>query len=223
MHAPIAMTPESPQTQNDPGSEQTLQAMASLATRVAGATISPEVLRQVRGELGGLRAVLRIAPDELGARFGLSRRAVLRLQDALCLSIYAAEENDGRLSVTSAADIYERFSFLSLETNEAFWLASLDAANRLTGLIPIARGDDRAIRLDPADVLGACVSHGARRVVAVHNHPGGSADPSQQDLAFTRKLIRAARLLGIHLLDHVVIGHGAWSSMRDRALLPFDN
>lgn len=206
-----------------PQPERALEEMANLASRVAGEEVSRALLQRLREEFGGLRALLRLPAARLSGSFGLTRPALGRLEDALCLSIYAAQETDERLLVCSAADIYERFAFLSLEASEAFWLASLDAANRLSEVFPIAHGGAQAIRLDPADVLEACVTRGARRVVAVHNHPGGSADASQQDLAFTRKLIRASRLLGVHLLDHVIVGHGVYSSMRDRALLPFDD
>ncbi len=197
--------------------------VSELASRVSGAPISAELLLDLRRDLGGLRAMLRLSAHEIAERFALGEEAVTRLQDALRLAVYAAEEADERILVRSAASIYERFAFLSLDEQETLWVASLDAANRLLETFPVARGDARSVQLDPADVLEICVVRRARRIIAVHNHPGGSADASPQDLAFTRKLIRAARYLGIRVLDHVIIGHGVWSSVRDRALMPFDD
>ena len=53
-------------------------------------------------------------------------------------------------------------------------------------------------------------------MVVVHNHPSGDPEPSAEDEAVTRRLLDAGRLLGIPLLDHVVLGEGAWVSLRQR-------
>jgi DNA repair protein RadC len=54
----------------------------------------------------------------------------------------------------------------------------------------------------------------AAAMVVVHNHPSGDPSPSAEDLRITRELAEAGRLLDIELLDHLVIGHGRWVSLR---------
>jgi DNA repair protein RadC len=51
-------------------------------------------------------------------------------------------------------------------------------------------------------------------MVVVHNHPSGDPSPSAEDLRITRELAEAGRLLDVELLDHLVIGHGRWVSLR---------
>jgi DNA repair protein RadC len=58
----------------------------------------------------------------------------------------------------------------------------------------------------------------AAGVILVHNHPSGDPTPSPDDLHLTAEAIAAGRLLDISLLDHLVIGHDAWVSMRDRGV-----
>ena len=58
----------------------------------------------------------------------------------------------------------------------------------------------------------------ASGIVLVHNHPSGDPTPSPDDLDLTAEAIAAGRLLDIDVLDHVVIGHDAWVSLRDRGV-----
>jgi DNA repair protein RadC len=71
----------------------------------------------------------------------------------------------------------------------------------------------------PREVFRSAVREAAAALIAVHNHPSGDPEPSAEDLEVTRRLIEAGRLLGIPLLDHVVVGDGAWVSLRER--MPF--
>ena len=52
-------------------------------------------------------------------------------------------------------------------------------------------------------------------IVLAHNHPSGDAEPSLEDHEVTRRLVRAGQLLGVPILDHVVLGLGAWTSLRE--------
>jgi DNA repair protein RadC len=56
-------------------------------------------------------------------------------------------------------------------------------------------------------------------VVLVHNHPSGDPDPSVQDVATTRRLTQAGKLLGIDVMDHVIIGDGTWASLKQLELM----
>ncbi|HEY6075137.1 MAG TPA: JAB domain-containing protein, partial [Anaerolineales bacterium] len=58
----------------------------------------------------------------------------------------------------------------------------------------------------------------AAGVIVAHNHPSGDPSPSPEDVAVTRALIEAGKLLDIEVLDHLVIGHGKWVSLKERGL-----
>ncbi|MET0137431.1 MAG: DNA repair protein RadC [Sphingobium sp.] len=69
------------------------------------------------------------------------------------------------------------------------------------------------------EVIKRAVQLSSASLILVHNHPSGAPDPSKQDIAITRELISAGRPLGINVLDHVIIGRGAHSSLRSMGLL----
>ena len=71
----------------------------------------------------------------------------------------------------------------------------------------------------PREVFRAAVREGAAALVVAHNHPSGDPEPSGEDFDVTKRLLSAANLMGIPLLDHVVLGEHSWVSLRTR--MPF--
>ena len=69
-----------------------------------------------------------------------------------------------------------------------------------------------------AELFRDAVRLNAAGVILVHNHPSGDPTPSPDDLHLTAEALAAGRLLDIDLLDHLVIGHDAWVSLRDRGV-----
>jgi DNA repair protein RadC len=71
----------------------------------------------------------------------------------------------------------------------------------------------------PREVFGPAMMDGAAALIVAHNHPSGDPTPSSLDISVTRKLIRAGRILGIDLLDHVVIGKNGYVSFKEAGLM----
>ena len=70
----------------------------------------------------------------------------------------------------------------------------------------------------PREILQPVLLHSAYGFVLVHNHPSGDPSPSEPDIALTREIYQAGRLLDIDLLDHVIIGQGSYCSMKELRL-----
>jgi DNA repair protein RadC len=97
----------------------------------------------------------------------------------------------------------------------------LDFQNRLTGHHHVSTGSLSASIVHPREVLGPAIREGAAYLVVAHNHPSGDPTPSKEDVHLTRQLAAGARLLGLKLHDHIVIGNGteAFVSLSARGLL----
>ncbi len=96
----------------------------------------------------------------------------------------------------------------------------LDVKNRVMGQRVVYQGNVNSVMVRPAEVLRPAVAESAPHFVLVHNHPSGDPTPSYQDRALTGDLYRAAKLLDIDLLDHVVVGHGGFASLKEQGCLP---
>ena len=67
----------------------------------------------------------------------------------------------------------------------------------------------------PREVFRVAIATAASALVVMHNHPSGESTPSEADIKVTRDLIRAGQLLRLEVLDHVIMGNGNRSSLRE--------
>ena len=95
----------------------------------------------------------------------------------------------------------------------------LDARTRVVGQRVIYQGDIGSIAIRPAEVFRPAVIEAVAGIIVVHNHPSKDPEPSTADVAQTKKLMEAGKLLGIELLDHLVIGGDKAVSLKERGLI----
>ena len=96
---------------------------------------------------------------------------------------------------------------------------NLDTRHRLLATTTVSIGSVDHTFMSPREVFRDALLRGASAVVVAHNHPSGDASPSRDDEAVTRRLSKAGDLVGVDVLDHMVIGHGTWTSLARRGLL----
>jgi DNA repair protein RadC len=103
---------------------------------------------------------------------------------------------------------------LMWSAQERFAVLLLDVKQRLLGTQLITIGTATETLAPPKEIFSAVLKQGATKMIIAHNHPSGSTEPSQADLELTRQLLAGAKLLTIPLLDHLILGQGNWSSLR---------
>jgi DNA repair protein RadC len=108
---------------------------------------------------------------------------------------------------------------LMWQTQERFAVLLLDVKHRLLSTQIISIGTATETIAHPRDIFREVIRQGATRVIVAHNHPSGQLEASQEDIALTRQLLSGAQLLGIPLLDHLILGNGNFSSLRQTTTL----
>ncbi len=98
---------------------------------------------------------------------------------------------------------------------ETFKVLFLDSQNRILRVEDMFQGTLTSSAVYPREVIRRALEVHAAGIVAAHNHPSGDPRPSQEDLRITRDLVMAARVMGIRVLDHLIIGEGTYSSLAD--------
>lgn len=99
--------------------------------------------------------------------------------------------------------------------HEQVWCVMVDAKHGFSGAIKVSEGGLHGCALKPSDVLRPVLCAGASGFALIHNHPSGDPTPSQADREMTELLERAAGVVGLSFLDHVVVTRaaGVWHSM----------
>jgi DNA repair protein RadC len=94
----------------------------------------------------------------------------------------------------------------------------LDTKNRIQAINTVYIGSLNMSMVRVGEVFKEAVRRNSSALIVVHNHPSGDATPSPEDSLVTREIVQAGKLLDIDVLDHLIIGHGVWISLRERGL-----
>ena len=97
--------------------------------------------------------------------------------------------------------------------------ALLDTKHRLLEVAVVSIGSLDHTFMAPREVFRDGLLANAAALVLAHNHPSGDPEPSRDDEAVTRRLVRAGELIGIELLDHLVVGGQRWVSLARRGVV----
>lgn len=139
----------------------------------------------------------------------------------------AGEFHPEILDTPEKAYHYMQGAFDECPMQEAFYVIALNRKNRPLGRYRATIGTATASLVHPREVFQPLVLAGASAFIASHNHPSGDPTPSRADIAITKRLAEAARVMDINLLDHVIIGdrkadplHCGYYSFSDHGLCP---
>ncbi len=108
---------------------------------------------------------------------------------------------------------------MARERIEQFRVLFLDARNRLLADEAQTTGTVNHTPVYPREVVKRALELHASAILLAHNHPSGDPTPSREDIAMTHEIREAARVLGVTLHDHVVVGNGRWFSFAAEGLL----
>jgi DNA repair protein RadC len=157
-------------------------------------------------ELESLPGVGAAKAAQLAAAFELGRRLL-------------ADWPTGRWSVRSARDVADRLVLqMGRLEREELRVVLLNTKNVVLRVETVYQGNVSSSLVRVGELFRDAVRLNAAGLILVHNHPSGDPTPSPDDLQLTAEALAAGRLLDIDLLDHVVVGHDAWVSLRDRGV-----
>ena len=169
---------------------------------------------------GGLPGLRRATFSELRNEHGLGEAKAAQLQAALELGkrLLAAQPEE-RATVRSPQDVANLLrGEMALLEQEHLRVVLLNTRNQVMGVQEIYKGSVNAAQVRVGEVLRPAVRENCPALVVVHNHPSGDPTPSPQDIAVTKELVEAGKLLDIEVLDHIIIGQGGHVSMKERGL-----
>ena len=171
----------------------------------------------------GLEGLGRLGPHRLAARPGIGPAKAARIAAAVELghrsTVRLLAEDRIELGSVEAVTAWATPRLAGLD-HEEVWVLAVDGRNALRRAERVARGGVHGCALTARDVLRPAVRDAATAFVLVHNHPSGDPEPSPDDVEMTRALARAAEVIGIPLLDHVIVAREGATSLLDLGVLP---
>ena len=179
-----------------------------------------QVGQRLLQNLGGLSGLHRAAFDELCAEHGIGAAKAAQIKAAIELGRrLMLESPEERPTINSPADAAALVQYeMSALEKEEMRVILLDTRNHVVDIVTVAHGSLNSAQMRVGEVFTPAVRKNVAALIAVHNHPSGEPTPSPNDVAITRALIEAGKLLDIEVLDHLVIGLGKYVSLKEKKL-----
>ncbi|MBP7555447.1 MAG: DNA repair protein RadC [Chitinophagaceae bacterium] len=179
--------------------------------------IARELLQRAGGKLTNLSQFTLKEMQEID---GMGEAKALLLQAGLELGRRMETGGQEQLQLASSEDVANYLkAHLQDYRIEVFGVIFLNRANRVVHFEIISQGGITATIVDPRIVISKALDHQAVGLILCHNHPSGNLKPSMADKSLTRKLMEAASLFDIQVLDHLIVTKNGYTSFADEGLL----
>lgn len=190
-----------------------------LRTGVGGENVLT-MANRLLSQYGGVGGLARADFSQLAAEHGLGPAKTAQILAALELGRRLMAENpEERFQIRAPSDAANLLMpMLGHKEQEHFVVLYLDTRNRVLEHELLYKGSLNTSLVRIAEVFRGAVRRNCAGVIVAHNHPSGDPAPSPEDVALTRRLVEAGKLLEVDLLDHLVIGQNRFVSLRERGL-----
>jgi DNA repair protein RadC len=180
-----------------------------------------DVARRLIKKFGSLREFLNADKRRCLDQFGIGPAHYASMQAALELARRHYGHSIRSESALAAPADVRAFVLSELRDKpyEVFCVLYLDVHHRLTGFQELFRGTTDGASVYPKEVVREVIARNAFAVIFAHNHPSGTAEPSQADRLVTRRLRDALALIEVKVLDHLIVGETRCFSFADRGLI----
>jgi DNA repair protein RadC len=178
---------------------------------------SIDLAMQVLGadDQDGLAGMCRLTFQDLTKIKGVGTVKALQILCTIELSRRIAKASLGDRYVFDSAEAIAAYYMEDLRhlKQEHLILLMLDTKNQLIADSMITKGTVNAAMISPREIFIEAMKHEAVNIILVHNHPSGHPVPSQADIEITKNIASVGKLLGIHLLDHIIIGNRCYETL----------
>jgi len=200
--------------------------LAELLAAIVGGQNQIEIAEDLLKRFGGLRGLYQAHVAEIGSVKGIGQQTAVRLKAALALSKRCSspslnQDSQEHPHIHSPADAAALVQYeMSLLEQEYLKVLLLDTRNRLIEIVELYHGSLNMTQVRVGEVFKPAVQRMAHGIILAHNHPSGDPSPSPDDIALTRAIVQAGKLMDIELLDHLIIGRTSigYVSLKERGL-----
>ncbi len=217
---PASERPRERMARLGPSALSSAELMAIILRTGTGGENVVHMAERLLARFGGLAGMARADLAELMSAHGIGQAKAAELKAAFELGRrLVATMPEARPQVGAPEDAASLvMAEMGLLRQEQLRVILLDTQNRVQAIPTVYVGSLNASIVRAAEVFRAAITQSAASVIIVHNHPSGDPTPSALDVEVTQRLVAAGALLDIVVIDHLVIGHQRFVSMRKQGL-----
>jgi DNA repair protein RadC len=176
--------------------------------------------QRLLNKFGGLKGLHRAPFAELKKQHAIGEAKAAQIKAAIELGRrLTLESPEERPSINSPADAAALVAYeMSALEQEHLRVMLLDRRNHVLDTVEIYKGSVNSSQIRVGEIFKEAIRQNASALIVIHNHPSGDPTPSPDDVAVTRAIVQAGKLLDMDVLDHMIIGQGKWVSLKERGL-----
>jgi DNA repair protein RadC len=191
-----------------------------LLAALIGGTHQLETAENLLVAFGTLRTLAAATLAEMVSIKGVGIQTAIRVRAALELGLrLAGEAPEERPAVHSPADAAALvLPEMSALEEEHLRVILLDARHKVIEIVEVYRGNVSSVQIRVAEIFRPAIRRNAAALITVHNHPSQDPSPSRDDVAVTRAIVEAGKLLDISAMDHLIVAGGRYISLKEMNL-----
>ena len=167
-----------------------------------------------------IRYLQNITIEELESINGIGKTKAVQIKAALELGNRIASYKPAKYKIKNPWDIYKYYmESLRYQYKEIFKVVLLNTKNEIITDVDISMGTLNSSLVHPREVFREAIRRSSNKIILLHNHPSGNAEPSKEDKSVTNRLKECGELIGIEVIDHIIIGDGIYFSFKENMLI----
>lgn len=180
-----------------------------------------ELAHKMIQEFGSLSGLFEADPKDICKRCGVSENTAIlvSLIPSLSRRYFKGKWGDKPVLNSSTKAGEYAVSLFAGRTYEAFFIICLDSQNRVNYAALVHEGTLNEVSVYPRLVVEMVLRHQANSVILAHNHPGGSLNPSNDDIELTKKIIAALEPISVKVVDHIIVAGDKNMSFKEKNLI----
>lgn len=186
---------------------------------ILGTPDALDMATDVLSQVGQALDWLDLGAQQLQQIEGVGEQTAWRLLAIAELGRRMSRPHPGRTRLSSPSDIANlMMGELAGLMQEELWVISLNTRNELIDKVRLYRGSLNTSVIRVGEILRVPMLRNAAAFALCHNHPSGDPSPSPEDIRTTREVAECAKVMDIAFLDHLIIGHYKYVSLKERGL-----
>jgi len=166
------------------------------------------------------KRILKLNYEDLIKIKGINSAKACTILAAIELVKRALEIGEETLPVIrSTKDVIAQAVYMREKSREHLMVLFLNARNEMIYKKPMFVGALNANLVNPREIFQEALKQNAASIILAHNHPSGDAEPSEDDLTITKRIIEAGKIMGIDVVDHVIITKNKIFSFKENKLI----
>ena len=167
-----------------------------------------------------IRYLQNITIEELESINGIGKTKAVQIKAALELGNRIASYKPAKYKIKNPWDIYKYYmESLRYQYKEIFKVVLLNTKNEIITDVDISMGTLNSSLVHPREVFREAIIRSSNKIILLHTHPSGNAEPSKEDKSVTNRLKECGELIGIEVIDHIIIGDGIYFSFKENMLI----